>query len=83
MTVTTVVRDWVSVLVVVVKSWMVLETEGDSIKCAWELAIWVETTGGTPCVTGGIEVPGSVSMVIKVTDVVVGVSLGLGAGQRK
>lgn len=34
MTVTTVVRDWVSVVVVVLKSSTVLEIEGDSIKCA-------------------------------------------------
>jgi hypothetical protein len=70
-------------LVVVVKTWMVLEMEGFSIKCAWELATRVETTGGTPSVTGGIGSPGSVSVVVKVTELVVGLSLGLGAGQRK
>lgn len=43
--VTTAVLEWVIVLVVVVRSLAVLEME---------VATWLETTGGTPCVTGGI-----------------------------
>jgi hypothetical protein len=45
-------------------------------------ATGLETTWETPSFTGGIEAPGSVSVVVKVIEVVIGVSLGLGDGQR-
>lgn len=88
MTVITAVLEWVSVLVVMLK---IDESTG------------FDTTGGTPCFTGGIwiasdakegtrntssftggvEAPGSVAVVVRVIEVVMGVSLGLGDGQRK
>lgn len=48
--VTTAVLEWVIVLVVVVRSATMLEME---------IAAWLETTGGTPCVTGGIGMTAS------------------------
>lgn len=41
-----------------------------------------EETWDTPSFTGGIGTPGSVSVVVRVMEAVVGVSVGLGECQR-
>lgn len=89
MTVTTVVWDRVSVLVVVLKMEEATEFETTGGTPCVTGGIWMiasdvsEETWDTPSFTGGIEVPGSVSVAVRVMEVVVWVSLGLGDCQRR